>query len=105
MRGTHSLISPASAPISGPYIDTRRAHSRSRSPPPKRHRSENRGKRRDSPQQARAEKVTNDSNADTRYSTTTTRPNYLLCYRCGKKHGHVCKLSIHHDVNTNHDVK
>jgi len=78
MRRTHSLISPASAPISGPYIDTRRAHSRSRSPPPKRHRSENRGKRRDSPQQARAEKVTNDSNADSRIRL----PQHVLTTCC-----------------------
>ena len=37
-------------------------------------------------------------NADTHHSSNTTRPHNLLCYRCGKKHGHVCKLCVYPDV-------
>ena len=61
----------------------RRKHSRSGSPPSKRHRSDNRGKQRHSPPSSRGDKVAPDDSADTRLSTTTTRPHHMLCYRCG----------------------
>ena len=47
----------------------------------------------------RADRAASDRTVDTRHSTTTTRPHHSLCYRCGKKHGPVCKLNIHPDTN------
>ena len=87
-----------------PESDKRREHSRSRSPPHKRHRSDTRGKQRHSPP-SRRDTVAPDGSADTRLSTSTTRPQNVLCYRCGKKHGPGCKLSIHPDANTNPAIK
>jgi hypothetical protein len=71
-----------------PDTDYSRAQSRSRSPPSKRHRPDNRDKRRDPSPRPRVDKTATDSTVDTRHSTTTTtRPHNMLCYRCGKKHG------------------
>jgi len=67
--------------------DYSKAQSRSRSPSSKRHRPDNRGKRRDPSPRPRVDKTATDSTVDTRHSTTTTRPHNMLCYRCGKKHG------------------
>ena len=72
----------------------RREHSRSGSPPSKRHR----GKQRHSPPSSRGDKVAPDDSADTRLSTTTTQPHHMFCCRCGKKHGPECKLSIYPDA-------
>ena len=66
--------------------DYRRVRSRSRFPPSKRNRPDNRDKRRDSSPRTRVEKAATDSNADTRHLSTITRPHNLLCYRCRKKH-------------------
>jgi len=82
-----------------------RARSRSRSPPHKRHRPDNRGKQRDNSRSRGDKPRATDSPADKRHSTTTTRPPPVLCYQCGKKHGPVCKLTMHPDVNTNSAVK
>jgi len=62
-------------------------------------------KRRDPSPRQRADRATADRPAYTRYSTNATRSHHSLCYRCGKKHGPVCKLTIHPDANTNPDVK
>ena len=83
-----------------PESDKRREHSSSRSPLHKRHRSDTRGKQRHSPP-SRRDTSAPDGSADTRLSTSTARPQNVLCYRCGKKHGPGCKLSIHPDANTN----
>ena len=89
----------------GTDTDYSRARSRSRSPPSKRQRTDDRAKRRDPSPRQRADRATADRPADTRHSTNATRSQHSLCYRCGKKHGPVCKLTIHPDANTNPNVK
>ena len=82
-----------------------RARSRSQSPPSKRHRPDNRGKRRDNSRRRGDKPGTTTSPTDTRQATTTTRQHDGVCYRCGKKHGPNCKLTMHPDANTNPAVK
>ena len=79
-----------------------RARSRSRSPPSKRHRPDNRGKRRDH-SRPRGDKHATASPADTRHSNTIARQHNVLCYRCGKKHatspnGKLTLIGHHHDI-------